>query len=610
MSLTNFFIKPAYTPRLQPIDFTDSIFESDKVTHPSNVYAFAAYLARYYGAKHIIDIGCGHASTLAALHSELDVIGVGFGPNIAYCRQQYSFGRWIEWDLERVGNIPIEIEVARHAVVICADVIEHLIDPTHLLKNLYQLLDYAPAALLSTPERDLVRGKDDLGPPTDPHHVREWNLFELQQYLSSTGLRVAFSGLTFNNDCDREKKTSLIVLENNHALPLQPAPPDFTVVAIINAYNEADIVVPALRFLIDQGINVYLVDNWSTDTTLELAKQFENKGLVGWERFPPEGPSSLFNWESHLHRVEELSRELEADWFIHHDMDEERLSPWLGVSYRDGLYHVDRCGYTCIDHTLIEFHPIDNSYRSGNSLGQYFKFFEFGKLNTHSWQVKAWKNLGYKVSLASAGGHEVRFPGAARYPYKFLIRHYPVRSQEHGIRKLLHERKLRVDPQEHARGWNMHYDHVEVHTQFLKGPEQMIRFEPRNFYRDFLVERLSGISLFFENGETTESIWLADRLWALNDLEENDVQRTDVHWWRSSHYQQRQLIRTLRQQLREQQYQTQTIQHLQSVIDQRNGEINLIKGLKIWRVMVVYWEVVDRLRALLKRVIKNSADWN
>ncbi|MFC1791945.1 hypothetical protein ACFL0I_05750, partial [Gemmatimonadota bacterium] len=44
--------------------------------------------------------------------------------------------------------------------------------------------------LLSTPERDLRRGPDDMGPPGNPAHIREWNQEELRQYLESQGLTV------------------------------------------------------------------------------------------------------------------------------------------------------------------------------------------------------------------------------------------------------------------------------------------------------------------------------------------------------------------------------------------------------------------------------------
>ncbi|MBI4321781.1 MAG: glycosyltransferase family 2 protein [Chloroflexi bacterium] len=88
------------------------------------------------------------------------------------------------------------------------------------------------------------------------------------------------------------------------------APPSFRVVAIIAAYNEADIIVPSIRHLIDQGIGIYLIDNWSTDETYDLALQFRGRGVVGIERFPKDGPPQRYLWRALLARKDELAQEL------------------------------------------------------------------------------------------------------------------------------------------------------------------------------------------------------------------------------------------------------------------------------------------------------------
>jgi hypothetical protein len=41
--------------------------------------------------------------------------------------------------------------------------------------------------VLSTPERDLRRGRDHMGPPDNSSHVREWNAAEFSAYLQSRG---------------------------------------------------------------------------------------------------------------------------------------------------------------------------------------------------------------------------------------------------------------------------------------------------------------------------------------------------------------------------------------------------------------------------------------
>lgn len=589
MALENFGIKSGYQSRDTSLYFLDQPLKFNGAIYQPDVYRFAAYLARHFGVKYIIDVGCGKAGKLAALAAEFQIIGIDYGANIDYCREHYAFGEWLAWNLEHNGNLPLDPLVVRQSVIICADVIEHLNNPAHLLHNLYQMLEEAPVALLTTPERDLVRGKDDWGPPANFHHIREWNLIEFQTYIAAQGFNVTFSGLTFNNDVDREKKTALLVIENHHLPPRQAAPPNFKVVAIMNAYNEADVIVPSLQFLIDQGIKVYLIDNWSTDATLDLAKQFTDKGLIGWERFPATGHQPYFNWESQLRRVEEISQQLDADWFIHHDIDEERLAPWVGTSYRDGIYYADCCGFTCLDHTLIEFPPVDNSYSSGKPLSNHFNFFEFGKHPAMFLQIKTWKNTGQKTSLAHLGGHQIQFEQAKVFPYKFLIKHYPIRSQTHGEKKILRERKLRVDPAERSRGWNTHYDFADRTTTFLKLPESLVPYSESAFHRDFLIERLSGIGVVFDGGETAEDIWFVEHF--LMSPDSHTLRLKDLY------HRQRRLLYELSSQLKSQK---EEVANLQTRLAEREKEIAWLKALKFWRVTLVYWTLIAYARRILR----------
>jgi SAM-dependent methyltransferase len=492
-----FFIKPGYTPRPAPEYFHDTLADTRGITHQPDAYPLAAHLAAYYGCRHVIDIGCGLAHKLVELHPRFRVIGIDFGDNLRGCRERYPFGQWIEWDLERREVIELDPEVVASSVVVCSDVIEHLVDPTGLLANLRALLAHAPAAVVTTPERDLVRGSGHFGPPQNPSHVREWNLAELETLLRAERLNVDFIGLTMDNDHEWQKRTTLAVLGRNDDAAtvvedLCP-PANFRVVALMTAYNEADIIAASLRHLFAQGVEVYLLDNWSNDSTFEIAGEFLGRGLAGVERFPAGGASRSYDWRELLGRVEELSRTIEADWFIHHDVDELRESPWPGVSLREGLFRVERGGFNAVDHTVVNFRPVDDDFAAGSDFESHFNFFEFGRAQPDFVQVKAWRNLGREVSLADSGGHDVRFDGRRVYPYKFLLKHYSIRSQRHGERKVLGERQPRWNAGEKASGWHTHYDVVRPGHNFLRRPESLERFDRESFYRTHLVERLSGI---------------------------------------------------------------------------------------------------------------------
>jgi len=187
-----FGIKAGYTARGLPVyadDPVDSAFQPD-------VYTLAGGLATMLQASRIIDIGCGSAAKLLPLASLCPLIGVDYGLNLSSLRARAPAHDWRECDLESVGLTLLTTEEVTNAVVICADVIEHLVNPQPLLSALCTWVGYAHCAVLSTPDRDSFYPATHFGPPENPAHVREWSRVELVDYLEAGGCDVVFSGLT------------------------------------------------------------------------------------------------------------------------------------------------------------------------------------------------------------------------------------------------------------------------------------------------------------------------------------------------------------------------------------------------------------------------------
>src|SRR3712207_8599948 len=95
------------------------------------------------------------------------------------------------------------------------------------------------------------------------------------------------------------------------------------VVAILAAYNEERFLAGCLEHLFEQGVDAYLIDNESTDRTVEIAERYLGRGLIGIENIPR--AAGVFSWRPIIRRKEELAATLEADWFMHADPDEIRL---------------------------------------------------------------------------------------------------------------------------------------------------------------------------------------------------------------------------------------------------------------------------------------------
>ena len=157
------------------------------------VYRFAA--RRMPRATNLVlDVGCGTGVNLVQrLGGRVErTIGVDQPSAIAIAREQFPSHEWIEDDL-RSEDLWAYFAQLRPGLTICADVIEHVDDPVHLLARLRDLLGNDGTLILSTPDRDRLDDQPALGPPKNLHHVREWTRAEMTQLLESTGFAVRSS---------------------------------------------------------------------------------------------------------------------------------------------------------------------------------------------------------------------------------------------------------------------------------------------------------------------------------------------------------------------------------------------------------------------------------
>jgi glycosyltransferase involved in cell wall biosynthesis len=262
------------------------------------------------------------------------------------------------------------------------------------------------------------------------------------------------------------------------------APEDFTVIAILAAYNEGDVVAQVIGDLVRQGLQVYLVDHGSTDDTVAQAEPFLGRGLLEIERL---GGGPTVRWSDVLRRKEELAGQLAADWFVHQDADEFRESPWENLSLCEAIRRVDRLGYDAIDFELLNFRPTHDGFRPGADVREAFQYYEHAQ-SFDKVQVRCWRRGEHAVDLVSSGGHDAMFPGRKVFPVRFLLRHYPVRGQVHGERKVLGERLQRFAPEERAQGWHVQYGAMLAGKGFLRDPASLILYDPERVRLRLLVE--------------------------------------------------------------------------------------------------------------------------
>lgn len=152
------------------------------------VYAWAADLIRTHKIGIVNDVGCGFAAKLEWLHKKLPDVefwGIDQPNAIGLCKKQYDFGHWLGVDFESNPAVPPSLA----GLSISSDVIEHLENPDVLLDYLRKITVPGGYVLISTPERDVLRGKECMS-SGNAYHVREWNKKEFSAYLQSRGFKI------------------------------------------------------------------------------------------------------------------------------------------------------------------------------------------------------------------------------------------------------------------------------------------------------------------------------------------------------------------------------------------------------------------------------------
>lgn len=202
--MTSFCLPRGYLWNPVPTYFSDTtvaVFQPD-------VYWTVAADPRC--AKTIIDIGCGSAAKSLALQDRYTVIGVDRGENL---RRAIAAGLVLGWELDLEHEWPSQSAAGyRRVTIICADVIEHLADPTRLLEGLAEAHRRGcPLIAVTSPDRDRVHGAGHLGPPANPCHAREWSAAELVTLLASYGMR-AEQSWTRSSSLSPEENTTLILV--------------------------------------------------------------------------------------------------------------------------------------------------------------------------------------------------------------------------------------------------------------------------------------------------------------------------------------------------------------------------------------------------------------
>jgi hypothetical protein len=482
---------------------------ADQTGRVPELYDAAYYFGRRLNLPYVVAIGLGDTEKLRWLGNFFQIVAIDSADRLSQFRSAFVEGLpkdgasparpllgglfdnppppasppiLVEGKI--ADNLPVvPRSILSNAIVICADAAPLLGRTNVLLGQLAGLSRECPLLMLA-------KHVDSSG-PTDERRgtaaVGHRSLAGCDQLLRSHEVAPFLLGFTI----DRGSKSASLAISGTLAAPPVPARL-VRVLAIIHVYNEHDILEAAVSHLLAQGVDVKVVDNWSSDGSYEIARSLATRdSRVKVERFPANGPSDYFDLKQILANVECIARQSDHDWLIHHDTDEIRESPWPALTLQQAISAVDAAGFSAIDFTIVEFKVTADGFEAGMDPARFFTHYEFARLAPHFLQIKAWKNQG-PVNL-SVWGHHAVTEGQRIFPIKFLLKHYPLRSVRQAKEKLFKNRAPRIPPQERGQRF-IQYDLSEG-ANYLSDESAFDRFEPSRFATENLLERTSGVGI-------------------------------------------------------------------------------------------------------------------
>jgi SAM-dependent methyltransferase len=168
-----------YTINANPKHYID-LKETDK--YQKEVYVYAKNLMEAKKLRDVTDVGCGSGYKLIHYLGGFNTVGIETEPCISFLRKTYPANVWLDSGESEKSFKSYDIHTD---LVICSDVIEHIINPDDLIEFLLSL--DTKYYILSTPCRDILvkyANYDPLGPPKNACHVREWTMEEFKQYIA------------------------------------------------------------------------------------------------------------------------------------------------------------------------------------------------------------------------------------------------------------------------------------------------------------------------------------------------------------------------------------------------------------------------------------------
>lgn len=231
---------------------------------------------------------------------------------------------------------------------------------------------------------------------------------------------------------------------------------------VLLCYNDGDLLEESLRYLLEQNHDVVVWDHGSTDETPEVIQRFSRELLETklvsrefdfYDLYPAMSRHLMDNYTSGY------------DWISWPDQDEFLEGPTRLKNYQESLREVFESRYD-----WIQFHNFNywtTSADDPNIPETTARVRHYALFPDCAPRIRSWRSSATNIREFNHNP-----PLGEPWPAKFNLRHYPMRSREQMMTRILRDRASLS-----RGGYNYHYDNMKLRLQALEIQPQQLHYD-------------------------------------------------------------------------------------------------------------------------------------
>jgi len=225
---------------------------------------------------------------------------------------------------------------------------------------------------------------------------------------------------------------------------------------MISVYNDEDVIEEVIQHYIEEGLDLVILDNGSSDKTLEICKKYFAKGVLEIHQYLTQ--TFLYEQDTLFRILYDMALIHSPAWVILSASDEFLESGIKNLTLKEAIEKTDFEGFNLIQFDRFDFFMTDNDNENEKSIRKKMPYYTYHG----DFLYRAWKYYpGIRISHPAVSHYPI-FPDNLKYkiyPKKFEMCHYPFRGKQQAKRKI-EERIRGIDYKKTKTGLNMHMENI------------------------------------------------------------------------------------------------------------------------------------------------------